>query len=293
MTTFSIFFFTVKQNFGYLRNTDSSKQPPISRPSCGLLNYHSNSFDSQLMSGSNVSGQKLNGDSNNHNGGSSSGSSCSPGSNSSSLMNGPPSLNGLVAAINSLGASSAGACANDGGMAPLYEKWSIGCGSGGSPDSGLFTNGNSLSDPLMELGASKLPSLALSAALVSQQSLASSQASQQSLPIKSQVKRQKMIYHCKFGEFGIMEGQFTEPSGVAVNAQNDIIVADTNNHRIQIFDKEGRFKFQFGECGKRDGQLLYPNRVAVVKQSGKFVVYILIVDFDRLIFNVCLFFIYR
>jgi len=34
---------------------------------------------------------------------------------------------------------------------------------------------------------------------------------------------------------------------VAVNAQNDIIVADTNNHRIQIFDKEGRFKFQFGE----------------------------------------------
>ncbi|QQP39242.1 Brain tumor proteinlike, partial [Caligus rogercresseyi] len=74
----------------------------------------------------------------------------------------------------------------------------------------------------------------------------------------------KMIYHCKFGEFG--------PSGVAVNAQNDIIVADTNNHRIQIFDKEGRFKFQFGECGKRDGQLLYPNRVAVVRASGDIIV---------------------
>ena len=91
-------------------------------------------------------------------------------------------------------------------------------------------------------------------------------------PPKSQIKRQKMIYHCKFGEFGVMEGQFTEPSGVAVNAQNDIIVADTNNHRIQIFDKEGRFKFQFGECGKRDGQLLYPNRVAVVKSSGDIIV---------------------
>ena len=87
-------------------------------------------------------------------------------------------------------------------------------------------------------------------------------------PPKSQIRRQKMIYHCKFGEFGVMEGQFTEPSGVAINAQNDIIVADTNNHRIQIFDKEGRFKFQFGECGKRDGQLLYPNRVAVFKQTG-------------------------
>merc|ERR1719509_658459 len=80
-------------------------------------------------------------------------------------------------------------------------------------------------------------------------------------PAKSHIKRQKMIYHCKFGEFGILEDQFTEPSGVAVNALNDIIVADTNNHKIKFFDREGRFKFQFGEVGKRDGQLLYPNRV--------------------------------
>ncbi|CAO4371346.1 unnamed protein product [Caenorhabditis nigoni] len=91
-------------------------------------------------------------------------------------------------------------------------------------------------------------------------------------PSRSQIKRQKMIYHCKFGEFGVMEGQFTEPSGVAVNGQGDIVVADTNNHRIQVFDKDGRFKFQFGECGKRDGQLLYPNRVAVNRTTGNFVV---------------------
>ncbi|OAF69731.1 B-box type zinc finger protein ncl-1 [Intoshia linei] len=91
-------------------------------------------------------------------------------------------------------------------------------------------------------------------------------------PLKSQIKRQKMIYHCKFGEFGVVEGHFTEPSGVAVNANNDIIVADTNNHRIQIFDREGRFKFQFGECGKRDGQLLYPNRVSVIMATGDIVV---------------------
>ena len=42
----------------------------------------------------------------------------------------------------------------------------------------------------------------------------------------------------------------------------------TRPDRIQIFDKDGRFKFQFGECGKRDGQLLYPNRVAAVRSSG-------------------------
>jgi tripartite motif-containing protein 2/3 len=136
-----------------------------------------------------------------------------------------------------------------------YEKWS-----NGGTDT-MFQNGTgdpySLSsaghaDPMLDL-TSKLMSTAI-------------------FPPKSQIKRQKMIYHCKFGEFGVMEGQFTEPSGVAVNAQNDIIVADTNNHRIQIFDKEGRFKFQFGECGKRDGQLLYPNRVAVVRTSGDIIV---------------------
>ncbi|KAF0303305.1 Brain tumor protein [Amphibalanus amphitrite] len=91
-------------------------------------------------------------------------------------------------------------------------------------------------------------------------------------PPRGQIRRQKMIYNVKLGEFGVMEGQFTEPSGVAVNARNEIIVADTNNHRIQVFDKEGRFQFSFGECGKREGQLLYPNRVFVNKQSGDIVV---------------------
>ena len=131
-----------------------------------------------------------------------------------------------------------------------YEKWSSG-GEGVYNQEGV--NALSQNDPLLHDLSTKLLSCSI-------------------FPPRSQIKRQKMIYHCKFGEFGVLEGQFTEPSGVAVNAQNDIIVADTNNHRIQIFDKEGRFKFQFGECGKRDGQLLYPNRVAVVRTSGDIIV---------------------
>lgn len=71
-------------------------------------------------------------------------------------------------------------------------------------------------------------------------------------PPRSQIKRQKMIYHCKFGEFGVMEGQFTEPSGVAVNAQNDIVVADTNNHRIQV-----RVDFLSKNCCKKVLKLLF------------------------------------
>jgi len=284
----------VKQNFGYIRNSESVKQPPISRPNCGLLNYQHHSFDGSLLSSN-----KNSNSSNSSNNNSSNNSSCSPAATGSSLLNGFASngnglngnsaINSLAAAMTNLNSGNSGSLCNNSNLlqeniANLYEKWSMGCNSGGSPDSGLFTNSTSISDPLLDMTSSKLNSNNMSngsalnslvgAHQQSQLPVGSmvNQLTQQLLPIKSQVKRQKMIYHCKFGEFGVMEGQFTEPSGVAVNAQNDVIVADTNTHRIQIFDKEGRFKFQFGECGKKDCQLLYPNRVAVVKQSGDLIV---------------------
>ena len=37
--------------------------------------------------------------------------------------------------------------------------------------------------------------------------------------------------------------------------EEDIVVADTNNHRVQVFDKSGEFKYQFGIPGK----LLFTN----------------------------------
>ena len=50
-------------------------------------------------------------------------------------------------------------------------------------------------------------------------------------PPKSQIKRQKMVYHCKFGEFGVLEGQFTEPSGVGkVSHKISTITIFGHNH---------------------------------------------------------------
>lgn len=141
------------------------------------------------------------------------------------------------------------------------------------PKERLVLGNQSSNDSIMDLSSKFMSQSSLSShSLPPAAPISSAPMNTALYPPKSQIKRQKMIYHCKFGEFGILKGQFTEPSGVAVNAQNDIIVANTNNHRIQIFDKEGRFKFQFGEVGKRDGQLLYPNRVAVVKTSGDIIV---------------------
>lgn len=143
-----------------------------------------------------------------------------------------------------------------------------------SPEDRLSTTSSPASDiNYQDSNIDKLSSdLAMKNMIVGSSSISSSASSSSSSSSRSQLRRSKMIYHCKFGEFGITDGQFTEPSGVTINTNNDIIVADTNSHRIQIFDKDGRFKFKFGECGKRDGQLLYPNRVSVVKQTGDIVV---------------------
>lgn len=253
----------VRNTFGYVRSSSEvsvgpSKQPPIARPTNGsLLNSGGSSSSGSSMNGSSGS---LNGGMHSLNGGLSDRPFSNGGIMSSSSQSTSPFESNIISkrfsSANSLGPFSATIGEmNLNGINP-YEKWS----NGGGTDS-IFQNGTADHYTLSSTGHADsmldLTSKLMSAAI---------------FPPKSQIKRQKMIYHCKFGEFGVMEGQFTEPSGVAVNAQNDIIVADTNNHRIQIFDKEGRFKFQFGECGKRDGQLLYPNRVAVVRTSGDIIV---------------------
>ncbi|ERL84468.1 hypothetical protein D910_01899 [Dendroctonus ponderosae] len=81
-----------------------------------------------------------------------------------------------------------------------------------------------------------------------------------------------MQIRCKFGQLGPSKGQFNSPHGFCLGMEEDIIVADTNNHRIQIFEKTGSFKFQFGIPGKDEGQLWYPRKVAVMRPTGKYVV---------------------
>lgn len=81
-----------------------------------------------------------------------------------------------------------------------------------------------------------------------------------------------MQIRCKFGQLGPSKGQFNSPHGFCLGLEEDIVVADTNNHRIQVFEKTGTFKFQFGIAGKDEGQLWYPRKVAVVRTTGKYVV---------------------
>ena len=76
----------------------------------------------------------------------------------------------------------------------------------------------------------------------------------------------------KFGTLGPGKCQFNSPHGFCLGGEENIVVADTNNHRIQVFDKSGEFKFQFGIPGRDEGQLWYPRKVAVLRSTGKYVV---------------------
>ncbi|XP_013185702.2 brain tumor protein [Amyelois transitella] len=91
-------------------------------------------------------------------------------------------------------------------------------------------------------------------------------------PLVRATKATPMHIRFKFGQLGGGKGQFNSPHGFCLGNDEDIIVADTNNHRITVFDKSGNYKFHFGVAGKEEGQLWYPRKVAVVRATGKFVV---------------------
>jgi len=48
-----------------------------------------------------------------------------------------------------------------------------------------------------------------------------------------------------WGEPGDQPGQFSTPHSIVVDAQNNIYVADRGNHRIQVFDSNGKFLRKF------------------------------------------------
>jgi len=76
-------------------------------------------------------------------------------------------------------------------------------------------------------------------------------------------KHQVVASVMQVGYSGQGEGQFADPRGVAVDAQGNVHVADTNNHRIQVFDSNGAFLRQWGVQGDGDGQFNEPWGIAV------------------------------
>lgn len=65
------------------------------------------------------------------------------------------------------------------------------------------------------------------------------------------------------GMAGTTEGMFSSPRNMAIGPDGLIYVADSGNHRIQVFDGEGTFLRQWGSPGTEPGQFNEPWGLAV------------------------------
>jgi DNA-binding beta-propeller fold protein YncE len=70
---------------------------------------------------------------------------------------------------------------------------------------------------------------------------------------------------------GTGEGQFNYPQGLAVDTVGNVYVADTFNHRIQVFSGEGIFLGQWGGLGTGEGQFNYPQGITVDTMGNVYV----------------------
>lgn len=70
-----------------------------------------------------------------------------------------------------------------------------------------------------------------------------------------------------FGSEGSQNAQFCRPWGICCDQQGNIIVGDRSNHRVQVFDSNGVFKYKFGSEGVRPGQFNRPAGVAVTREG--------------------------
>ncbi|MEK7800546.1 MAG: 6-bladed beta-propeller, partial [Nitrospirota bacterium] len=66
------------------------------------------------------------------------------------------------------------------------------------------------------------------------------------------------------GSEGVGDGELNSPTGIALDKNGNIYVADTDNHSIQKFDKTGTFLARWGgEPSSQEGQFYYPRGLAV------------------------------
>lgn len=72
------------------------------------------------------------------------------------------------------------------------------------------------------------------------------------LPIQFELISQKIKFLKKIGRAGNESGQFNEPTFLAKDLINRILICDSGNDRIQIFSRNGIFLDQFGKFGIND-----------------------------------------
>jgi len=79
-------------------------------------------------------------------------------------------------------------------------------------------------------------------------------------------KELKKVFGKKWPGRGM--GEFTKPSHLAID-QNYLYICDTNNHRIQVLDKEtGHYISQWGKKGCSIGQFEFPSAIYLISEKN-------------------------
>ena len=74
----------------------------------------------------------------------------------------------------------------------------------------------------------------------------------------------------QWGERGPDSGQFQRPMSLVIFEER-LYVADTGNHRIQVYDLAGELQHDFGGLGEEPGKFNYPYDIAVDQQGRIYV----------------------
>ncbi|MGD1085573.1 MAG: 6-bladed beta-propeller [Verrucomicrobiota bacterium] len=74
-----------------------------------------------------------------------------------------------------------------------------------------------------------------------------------------------------WGRLGDGPGEFSRAEGLGIDAQDRIYVADSCNHRIQIFSGDGKFLRAYGKAGAGAGEFSYPFDIRVDAAGRQYV----------------------
>jgi RHS repeat-associated protein len=76
---------------------------------------------------------------------------------------------------------------------------------------------------------------------------------------------------CKAGIVGGGAGQFSDAKGIAIAPNNNVVVAEAGNNRVQEFTEKGEYLKVFGTPGSGSGQLKEPHGVSVAPNGAVWV----------------------
>jgi ABC-type Fe3+ transport system permease subunit/DNA-binding beta-propeller fold protein YncE len=74
-----------------------------------------------------------------------------------------------------------------------------------------------------------------------------------------------------FGHSGTGPGELNRPEGLCVDAQDRVYVADSCNHRIVVYSRDGNLLRTYGKPGKGRGELSYPYDICVDAAGRQYV----------------------